>query len=469
MKGSAVAARHAVARERAAVLPLRAAAVAALAAVLLVGGCAARVPVVTTPAFPDFVFPAVPPALATEGDGGHRDAWAFLQVGELEEAERRFAVLAAQDAVFFPATVGLGWVDVARGSYRDAVGHFDAALGRAGDYVPALVGRGDALLAAGDVSGALESFEDAFAAGPAPPRVERLVGELRFRVMSERHGAARAAVEAGRLVEAEAAYAEMIAASPDSAFLYLELAEIKQQQGETADALARTRHARRLDPNDGGTIVMEAALLEDLDDLEAAEAAYELAEVLNPTDESAAGLMRVRRALRLARLPAEYRDIFAAESATRGDLAALLGVQLADLLGDAAFGMATPILTDTRDHWASRWIVETVRSGVMTAGAGNRFDPERPVRRGELADVVAGVLDLVADIDPDASRRWRTARVRFSDMGPGHLNYDAATAAVAAGVLRTRSGARFEPTGTVTGADASRAVEQLARLAARAG
>ena len=469
MKGSAVAARRAVARERAAIVGLRLG-TAALTAVLVVAGCAARVPVVTTPAFPDFVFPAVSPAVVTsEGDGEHRDAWAFLQAGELDEAERRFAALVSRDAGFFPATVGLGWVDVARGSYRDAVGHFDEALGSVRDYVPALVGRGDALLAVDDVNGALESFEDAFAAGPAPPRVERLVGELRFRVMSERHGAARAAVEAGRLVEAEAAYADMIAASPDSAFLYLELAEIKRRQGETADALAQTRRARRLDSNDAGAILMEAALLEDLGRLEAAESAYELADALNPTEESAAGLLRVRRTLRLAALPAEYRAIPAVEFATRGDLAALLGVQLAELLGDASFGVATPILTDTRDHWASRWIVEVVRAGVMTAGAGNRFDPERPLRRGELADVVAGVLDLVADIDPEAARRWREARVRFSDLGPGHLSYDSATMAVAAGVLRTRSGGRFEPTGTVSGLDAARAAEQLAGLADRAG
>ena len=144
-------------------------------------------------------------------------------------------------------------------------------------------------------------------------------------------------------------------------------------------------------------------------------------------------------------------------------------MRLEELLGDAAFGMPTPILTDTRDHWASRWIVETVRAGVMQAGAGNRFEPERPVRRGDLADVVAGVLDLVGDFDPDAARRWRAARVRFSDMGPGHLNYESATRAVAAGVMRTLGAERFDPTGPVSGSDAVDAVEQLVRLAARAG
>lgn len=454
----------------AAVVTMRGAAGASLAVALLVGGCAARVPIVTTPAFPDFVFPAVPPEYtATGSEPEQRDAWAFLQVGQLDEAERRFAGLMERDADFFPASAGLGWVDVARGSYVDAVDHFDDALDAAGNYLPALVGRADALLATDDVGAALASFEAALAVDPGLERIVGIVGELRFRVMSERHAQARAAVEAGRLADAEAAYEDVIAASPESAFLYLELAEIKQQQGELDEALAHTRRARRLEPNEPDAVLMEGVLLESLGDLEAAEASYELAEALNPTRESEEGLLRVRRALQLALLPVEYRDIPDIESATRGDLAALLGVRLAELLGDAGFGMATPILTDTRDHWATRWIVETVRAGVMAVGAGNRFEPERPVRRGELADVVAGVLDLVADVDPEAATRWRSARVPFSDMSPGHLNYDSATLAVAAGVLRTLNGERFDPTGPVSGSEAISAVERLVRLAARRG
>ncbi len=441
-----------------------------LAVVLFLGGCAARVPVVTTPAFPDFIFPAVPPGHAAAGiEPEQRDAWAFLQVGELNEAEQRFAELIVRDAGFFPANAGLGWVDVARGSYRDAVEHFDAALDAAAGYVPALVGRADALLAVDDVGGALAGFEAALAAEPGLERIVGIVGELRFRVMTERLDDARAAAAEGRLDDAEAAYADVIGASPDSAFLFLELAEIAHRQGELDEALAHTRRARRLDPNDVDAVVMEGALLEGLGDLEAAAAAYELAEALNPADESAAGLLRVRRALQRAALPVEYRDIAGIASTTRGDLAALLGVRLAELLGDVGFGMATPILTDTRDHWASRWIVETARAGVMVVGAGNRFEPERPVRRGELADVVAGVLDLIADIDPAAASRWRAARVPFADMNPGHLNYDSATLAVAAGVMRTLGGERFDPTGLVSGSEAVGAVEQLVRLVDGAG
>ena len=300
-------------------------------------------------------------------------------------------------------------------------------------------------------------------------RVERLVGELRLRVMTERYDDAIEAVAEGRLSEAEAAYADMIAASPESAFLYVELARLEQRQGETAEALARTRRARQLEPNDAGIALLEGELSEALGELSAAEDAYELAESLGPTDASAAGLARVRRELQFAGLPEEYRGIVGAESATRGDLAALLGVRLAELLDDAAFGAPTPILTDTRDHWASSWIVEAARAGVMDIGAGNRFEPQRIVRRGDLADIVAAALDLIADFDPESARRWQTARVEFADMNPGHLNYESATQAVAAGVLRMGGDERFEPIRPVNGAEAMDAVERLVQLAAGLG
>lgn len=451
-------------------MTLRTAAVVLTAAALVAGGCAARVPVVTDPAYPDFAFPTAPASYAESSAAGEqRDAWAFLQADDLAQAESRFAALIADDAAFYPAAAGLGWVDLARGSYGDAVDHFDATLAAAADYVPALLGRGAALSAVGDASGALRSLEAALALDPALTRIGRRVDELRLQVMSERYDDARAAIADGRLAAAEAAYADMIAASPESAFLHVELAGLKHRQGETAAALAETRRARAIDPDDVRTLLLEGELLEALGDLSAAVEAFERADALDPSDASAAGLARARQRLQLAQLPAEYHRIAGAESVARGPLAALLGVRLAEFFEDAAFGAPVPILTDTRDHWAGPWMAAAAQAGVMDIGAGNRFEPERTVRRGDLADIVAAALDVIADVDPDLAERWRTASVAFSDMDPGHLNYDSATHAVAAGVMRIGPDRRFDPTRPVRGAEAIDVVEQLARLAGGAG
>ena len=444
--------------------------VASIVAALVAAGCAARVPVVTTPVYPEFVFPDVPAGHADAvAARRQREAWAFLQTGDLGGAEQRFTALLATDTQFFPAAAGLGWVDVARGSYGDAVAHFDQALGGQAAYLPALVGRGDALLAADDVDGALDSFEAALRADPGLSRLAGLVGELRLRVMTDRLAEARAASERGRLTEAVAAYARVIDASPDSGFLYLELAQIKRRQGDLEGALADLRRAGALDPNDAAAHVLEGELLEAAGDLGGAEAAYRHADELDPSDDTAARLTRVRAARRLSDLPGEYRAITTREAVTRGELAALLGVRLDELLSEAVIGATTQIFTDTRGHWANQWIVDVTRVGVMGVDARYRFEPERTVRRGDLAEVVADALGLIAEIDPDAERRWVDDRPRFADMNTGHLNYESAALAVAAGVLSVGGDGRFEPTKMVSGSEAVEAVERLARLVREAG
>src|SRR5688572_11359353 len=112
--------------------------------------CAARAPVppaVTTPRYPDFVFPAVPPEFAGQDlEKQHRFAWQFLQAGDLNSAERAFNVTLKRTPAFYPAEAALGYVELADRDYAAAVSRFDRALSRSASYVPALLGRGDALL-----------------------------------------------------------------------------------------------------------------------------------------------------------------------------------------------------------------------------------------------------------------------------------------------------------------------------------
>lgn len=428
-------------------------------------GCAVRVPVVTTPSYPAFIFPAVPAAYAdTRAARVQQEAWAFLQTGDLITAEQRFAASLAEDTDFFPAAAGLGWVDVAGGRFGDAIAHFESALGIDASYAPALVGLGQVLLRTGDSVGALRNFEAALAVDSGLMGIGRLVGELQLQVMSERLAQARNASDEGRLAVAEMAYREVISTSPDSAFLYLELARLKQRQGAVGEALTEVRRARQLDDADSRVFLLEGELLESMGELVAAMEVYRQADTLEPSELTASALLRVRSALRVAELPVDYREIRTSAQATRGDFAALLGVQLDELMNDAGVDGTTPIFTDTRNHWASQWIIEVARAGVMRVDRRYQFEPDRPVRRGDLAEIVADTLMLIAELVPEAGQRWRDAQPRLSDMSVGHLNYDSASMAVAAGILSVVENDRFEPTRVVSGREAVDVVERLMRL-----
>ena len=445
---------------------LAAAAVAALG----LAACVPRAPVVTTPLHPEFPFPEIPAEYtASPLASGHRDAWAYLQTGNPDAAAERFQILAARDPAFYPALTGLGWTNVARGAYAAAVANFETVIRAQPAYLPALLGRAEAFLGDADAAAALRSYEAVLAVDPGLTRLERVIEELRFAVSQERFAFAEAAAGRGDWAAAEAAYLDVLKESPDSPFLYTALAHARLGQRDLDGALASARQATALDPDNGPALLVEGEILEARGDLTAAEAAFLRADTVDPSDETAAHLARVRGLRRRAALPAEYRAIGARNEVTRADLAALLGVQFEALLADAVLGEAVPIITDTREHWGRPWILAVTQARVMAVDAAYRFEPYRVVRRGELAEAVSNVLLLLAEVDPASAGSWLDGAARVADMTETHLNYASVVNAVSAGVMSTFADGTFRPTRSVSGTEAVEAVERLGALFRDAG
>ena len=435
----------------------------ALVAVAVTAACATRLPVVTDPAYPGYLFPTVPAEYeGSPAARSHNEAWTYLQVGDLLTADLRFQTLLEQTPEFFPAQTGRGWVSMARNEPEGAARYFEAAVEDSPTYVPALVGRGEAMLALDRREDAVESYEAALAVDAGLTEVRRVVDELRFAIASDRLGSARTAVQAGRYTEATAAYQQLIAASPDSGFLHVELGRVEQLRGNEAAALDHARRASDLDSSDPDAFLLQGELYEAGGELEDALVAYERADAADPTDQTAGHIDRVRDLMLLADLPPEMLDIASKTEVTRGELAALIGVRLSDLLLDAS-GRPV-IITDTRDHWSSQWIQAVADAGVMDVDAAYRFLPAVTMRRSELADVVAATLDVIEQ-QTDSGPLGTSGTRSFSDMRPSHRSYSAAIRAVAAGVLEVLENDSFQPSRPATGAEAVAMADRLTALA----
>jgi tetratricopeptide (TPR) repeat protein len=431
----------------------------AVAALIASAACATRVvqpPIVTSPRFPQFVAPDVPAELASTLQAwSHDRGWRFLQAGDLRNAEQEFG-LALRSPEFYPSLAGRGYVELARDDPRAALGFFDQALAVRSDYVSALVGRGETLLALNRDADAIGAFERALAVNPGMNDVRRRVEVLKFQSLERDLAAAREAAQAGRSEDAIRLYRAAITASPESPFLYRELGLVEAGRGEADAALEHFRRAVALDPSDAASTGQIARIVEERGDLAEALRLYEQALAL----ESSADLTRRRDAVRerieLAALPDEYRSIPDAPQVTRGDLAALIGVRLGPALTPSREGV---VVTDLRTHWAENWIMTVVRAGVMQAFDNHTFQPRQTVERAELAETIARLL---ADFAPqERIRQWRAADVRFADVPTGHLAYQAASVAVASGVLDRGGDESFQPSRRVTGAEAVQAVERL--------
>ena len=434
------------------------------ASVLLLSACAPKTPpsVVGAPKHPDFIFPAspegAPPALASRIDRG----WAYLQLDDYRNAEREFSAALKQQPAFHPAETAMAYLLTARGNEKEAASRFERALQADAGYVPALVGRGQVLLQLDRDTDALASFEAALAKDPSLTELRSRVDVLRFRAVQDLLAKAKAAADARRWEEAKGIYQQAITASPDSAFLYRDLAAVEQKAGEVDEALAHYRKAVELDSSDARSLAGIAAILDSQGDAVGALATYERARALDASEVPEGVIARLRAAAALARLPADYRAIPTSTSVTRGEVASLVGIRLEQLLARAQPRQA--IITDIRGHWAQPWIVPVVRSGVMDTLANYEFEPSRRVRRGELATTVSRLLTLIASIKPELAKKWQAARVTINDVSSTHLSYPAVSAAVASGVMPLNGG-NFELLRGVTGAEAMEIIGRLEALA----
>jgi tetratricopeptide (TPR) repeat protein len=415
--------------------------------------------------YPDYVFPAHMSNLGTPAaQERHKAGWLWLQAGDLRAAERNFETALGLSKDFYPAEVGLGYVNLARKDLDDAATHFDRAVVANPRYVPALVGRGEALLGLGEREQALKSLEAAVVADPGLGALRSRIEVLRVRGLQDDVDAARKATEAGRFEEARRLYDRAIGASPDSPFLYREVADVARRQGDLDAALAQAQKALELEPADLRAQTLVGEIYESRNETARAIAAYEAALALEPNDALERKVELLREGLALAAMPAEFKAIESAPILSREQLAALVGVRLDELFKRSPRRNAV-VITDTRGSWAIPWIMSVTRAGVMEVYPNHTFQPGAVVRRGDLADAASRVLSLIAVEKPALGSSWRSARRVFADVPPAHLAYPAASVTVEAGVMQPLTDGTFQLARPVTGAEALAAVKKLEELA----
>ncbi len=195
--------------------------------------------------------------------------------------------------------------------------------------------------------------------------------------------------------------------------------------------------------------------------------AYGSALALGPDEALDRHVDELREKAAFAAMPEEFRSIETSPSVTRAQVAALVGVELDDLV-KLAPRRNSVLMTDTRDSWAAPWIQSVTRAGLMEVFPNHTFQPRAVVRRGDLALIASRALSIIGAANPGVGADWRNARRRFPDLSPSHLTYPAASLAVEAGIMQTASDGSFQLSRPVTGAEAVAAVKALKALSERA-
>lgn len=409
--------------------------------------------------YPSFVRPAPVPSTTAAATAVDR-AWRFLQAGDLRSADREVSAALKLQPSLVQAQTTQAYLALARNDADGAAAQFGRIVDTHADDPSALVGRGLALEASGHAAEAAQAFRAALGLDASLADLARRVDVLTLRGLQEQLSAAADAAKSGDTEGAIRAYRTAIGASPDSAFLYRELARLELAQGDLAAAAQHATRASDLDASDSAALVLLGDVMAQQENVPAAMDAYTRAQSIEFNDAVEAKRVVLRSRLDRAAMPEQYQAIDAAPQMTRADLAALVGVRLAPLV-QAAPAVDVGLLTDVRTNWAARWIAPVARAGIIEALPNHTFQPRGVVRRVDLALSMAKLLSIVAASRPQQAQTWVNARGRFSDLGTGHLAYSAASMVIAAGVMRTVDDGAFQPTRVVSGAEAIAAVERI--------
>ena len=412
-----------------------------------------------------------PLAGATGARLRHDAGWARFQAGDLRGATREFTAALAAAPGFYPSEAGLGYVAFYDKRWDDAAKWFDAALSRDGGYVPALSGRVETALSAGDDRAAIRVLELWLQVAAGDVEREALhsrLDVLRLRAVQAELAQAATAREGGRLDDAQAALDRAREMSPDSGVVLRELARVEAARGAFDAAETHARRAVTLDPGDAEAHTVLGDVLEAHGRLREAAAAFARAAGIDPRPEWQRRAADISSRAEFNALPAEFRAIPEAQTITRGQLAALLGSRLQGPL-ERVPRRVPVVLTDVRGHWAASWILPVTRAGVMEPLPNHTFQPGAIVRRAELAQIVWQAIQMLGAHRQGEVGRWRTARLLVSDVPSTHLAFEAIAAAVASGTMSLVDETRFQPGRPVSGPEAIAAVARLEQIAQGGG
>jgi Flp pilus assembly protein TadD len=380
-------------------------------------------------------------------------AWQGLLAGDASGAEKRFRRLRATMPRAAAPETGLGYALLRQGKLPLAEAAFVAVVSRHPDYVPALAGAGTVFRRRGDAETAVELFRRAVETGGAhaPAALRRRLGEAKLEVTEARVAAARRALDEGQTDRAIAEYGRLLRLVPELAAIRLELAELLVSGDKVAEAI----DVLAADPGEDRQVLLRRATLE-LEASRPIDALQTAAKVLlrDPRDDEARRLAtKAQGEIEFARMPEEYRRILVAPRITRGDLAALLSLKVSRLSSLPA--VEPPVATDISGSWARAHILQMLALRVMVVYPNHTFQPAGVVRRSDLAQTLARVLDLVG-----APARPRPL---LADVSTASLYYEAVARVVSEGLMDVTPAGNFEPWRSVTGPEATAVIEALDR------
>ncbi|HLH31246.1 MAG TPA: S-layer homology domain-containing protein [Terriglobia bacterium] len=242
---------------------------------------------------------------------------------------------------------------------------------------------------------------------------------------------ARAEAE-NRLADAEKAYRQALTLLPKEPSLHQRLADLLVRENKPAEAEDERKAADQLNPT---APVSTSSSVPDNANAGTVDTLDDLGRWGNDIN--------------------RFHEIQNAQSIKREQLAALLVRYFPQLM---EMRQTSQIMTDAAGSWAVPEIRTVVGLGLMDPLPNHTFEPSSPVTRGDLASTLARLMRVLG-LSPALIQP-----VTAPDLEPTSALYPEAELVLGSGVMTLQDSGSFNVSGEVSGKEAVRSAERLARI-----
>ena len=186
--------------------------------------------------------------------------------------------------------------------------------------------------------------------------------------------------------------------------------------------------------------------------------------ILNPRDEAGKKLLELaqQELYRDKLIPDEFLQISSTPAITRGQLAALLALNLKLPFEKRLPTIDVPvIIPDISSHWARAYIIYVVRNQLMREYPNHYFLPDSFLTRGETAYVIDNTLQRLAGLVA-VTNNYQDGG--YEDVSPDNQYYGAIIRVAALGLIHTQGVEFFGVTNKLSGLEALEIVDRLANF-----
>ena len=439
-------------------------------AVIWIISCTVKeAPVSPIISIPDYIKTVINPSKGYEKDldpyflKSFNSAWAKLQNGNAAEAENTFEDIIDSKPGFYPAYVGIAYIQMTGESYNKAMRNFNVALKAKKDYLHALLGLGALYRVMGDNLQAFNVYGLILEKYPSQQEARLQYDIIRLKETDKYLMLARSYKNEGKFEPAWDNYKKALNYVQKEDFIFLEVGEFLTAYKRYADAVTYLQRANDLRPNNSTYLKAIALALEKAGKPSDARVYYKKAQDLNPGDPSLrADIERVTKASQRIKTGEKGREIQAMDKITRAKAAVYLDKNF-PFLGEPNEDRVE-IITDIINNPDNLSIIAMVQRGIFDTYADHTFAPNQPLTRLDLAQLLDRLIQNAEYAGAKLKFNTRGIQVDISDLPINTPSYPIIRKIVTLGLMALQENKKFNPINLISGREFVLAIDKLTEI-----